>query len=101
MVQFDKIIRKDGFESEVFRAYYPNECLIYVSSDLSFTHSPNKLNFSKCSSASDGIKCTEGEQPNGLFWKEVVKNNLVIGYKNIPKELKKEFDNSISSLKEL
>jgi len=77
---------------------YPDGSILYISLDISYSDSPNKRNWSKCSNPKTGYKCEEGEQDNGLFWKEIFKNNLVLGYLNIPKPRKLEFDKAIASL---
>ncbi|MEO8235467.1 MAG: hypothetical protein ABI549_08650 [Flavobacterium sp.] len=78
---------------------YTDDSFIYISFDVSFADSPNKENWMKCSDAEKGIKCTDGIDFNGKHWKEIVSNDLVIGYKNVPNERKEEFDKALLSLK--
>lgn len=78
--------------------YSNNECL-YISLDISFADSPNVVNWMKCSDATKGVKCTEGKDEAGRYWKELLIDNLVVGYKDVPIERKEQFDSAISSLK--
>ena len=91
--------RNVEFDSEVLRIYYPDSSVLYVSSDITFSTSLNKLNFARCSNADTGYKCPEGSQDGGLRWKEIVEKNLVLGYINVPENRKKEFDEAVASLK--
>lgn len=80
---------------------YKNEEFIYISLDISFSNSPNLDNWIKCSDAQKGIKCIEGIDENGNYWKEIISNNLVIGYRDVNPKRKKEFDDSLLSLNKL
>ena len=77
---------------------YEDGSSFYISLDINYGHSPNRDNWIKCSKPNEGYKCEEGTQENGLYWKEVLKNDLVVGYLNVPKERKTEFDKAIASL---
>ncbi len=39
-----------------------------------------------------------GQQKDGRYWKENVLNDVVVGYLNVPKERKAEFDRAIASI---
>lgn len=80
---------------------YPDESFIYISLDISFSDSPNISNWVNCSDVSKKFKCTDGVDKQGNYWKEVVKNNLVIGYKNVSVNNKSEFDNTILSFQKI
>lgn len=76
---------------------YKDESYLYISLNISFADSPNVKNWMKCSNTK--IKCTEGVDEMEKYWKELIIDNLVVGYKDIPKERKEEFDKAILSLK--
>ncbi len=89
----------DNLDIDLFKHYqYPDGSSLYISLDINYSNSPNKNNWSKCSNAITGKKCEQGEQENGLLWREILKDNLVIGYFGVSKERKDEFDKSITSL---
>jgi hypothetical protein len=84
----------------ILRNYtYPDSSVIYISLDFSFANSPNYKNWIKCSNPAKNYKCEEGQQDNGKYWKEVLKENVVIGYYNVRKDRKEEFDKTVSTLK--
>jgi len=39
-----------------------------------------------------------GQQKDGSYWKENILNDIVVGYLNVPKERKEEFDKAIASI---
>ena len=80
---------------------YEKNGLLYISLDISFADSPNIQNWMKCSDASTAKKCTEGVDDDGKYWKELLIDNLVVGYKDVPMERKNEFDNAILSMKKV
>lgn len=84
-------------ESIIKKWLYNDGIYIYISSDITFKDSPNVENWMKCSNLEKKIKCLEGFQDNGRCWKEVEVDDLVIGYINVPKERKEEFDKAILS----
>lgn len=86
-------------ESIIKKWVYKNDVYMYISSDITFKDSPNVENWIKCSNVEKGIKCIEGKQDNGKYWKEIEKENLIIGYINVPENRKEEFDKAILSLK--
>lgn len=84
-------------ESVVKKWLYHDDIYIYISSDLTFIDSPNVENWIKCSDLEKNIKCLEGIQDDGRYWKEIIVDDLVIGYVNVPKDRKEEFDKAIMS----
>jgi hypothetical protein len=77
---------------------YPDSSVLYISLDINYQNSPNKKNWIKCSDATKGIKCEEGLQENNMYWKEILSNNLVLGYYNVSSRRKLEFDQSLQSI---
>lgn len=81
------------------RLEYKNSSVLYILLDVNFGHSPNRDNWMKCSKPEEKYKCEDGQQDNGLYWKEVLSNEVVVGYYNVKKADKEIFDNAIASLK--
>ncbi|MBN1951787.1 MAG: hypothetical protein JW801_11340 [Bacteroidales bacterium] len=77
---------------------YPDSAILYISLDFNFANSPNHKNWIKCLK-SEGIKCEEGIQENNKYWREILVKDLVLGYYNVNKSQKEEFDKAIESLK--
>ena len=73
--------------------------ILYISQDISFANSPNKNEWLKCSTETN--KCEEGQQVDGKFWKELLMDGLVVGYYDVLKEEKDDFDKSLDSFKVL
>jgi hypothetical protein len=78
---------------------YKNSSVLYISLDINFGHSPNRDNWMKCSRPQEKYKCEDGQQDNGLYWKEVFSNEVVVGYYNVNKANKDIFDIAIASLR--
>lgn len=78
---------------------YPDSAVLYISLDIHYQHSLNKENWIKCSDALSGTKCEEGLQDNDKYWKEVMSKNLVVGYYNVSKTQKEEFDKALNSIR--
>lgn len=102
-------INKEDFNPEFKEVVYTyNDNTKFYITDNIFSGSPlngnNKMNNGIKSiirkSISDSIYM-KGKQKDGRFWKENVLNDIVIGYLNVPKEKRKEFDKAILSLKKI
>ena len=101
-VPSDYVKATSNLEIYILRKWiYEKNGLLYISLDISFADSPNVQNWMKCSDASDAKKCTEGVDEEGKYWKELLIDNLVVGYKDVPMESKKEFDRAILSMKKV
>jgi hypothetical protein len=92
---------KSNESTYLFKQFdYEDGSIMYISLDISYSNSPNKDNWSKCSKPQERYKCEEGVQENGLYWKEVLRDNLVIGYYDVPKERITEFDQALLTLRQ-
>ena len=96
-----KEVKKKLIEPDILKQFESkwSSAIIYISLDITFSNSPNKMNWLKCSLPSESKKCTEGVQDDGNYWREIVSNGLVIGYYDVPINRKDEFDEFLLSLK--
>lgn len=104
--QFELSVPRGGqrYSSEipryvVKRYHYKDSAVLYISLDVTYANSPNHENWIKCSRPQESYKCDEGQQPDGRYWREILSNDLVIGYFNVRHNDKQKFDSAVESLK--
>ncbi len=101
-----KILNEDfnpEFKEVVY--LYQNGAKIYLT-DNNLNGSPlngdNKLNqgisYVQRKNLNDSISM-HGKQKDGNYWREDILNEVVIGYLNVPEDMKSDFDKAILSLK--
>lgn len=83
---------------------YDDSSRIYITDNAlggSSLNGDNKMaqgiNSIKRKSLNDSLYM-KGMQKDGKYWKENILNDIVIGYLNVPKERKADFDKAIASL---
>ena len=100
----EKMMGLHSYQQE-YRIKYPFGAIIYISNnyidggELNFANRvySNIGGYNK-DHVFDTIK-VDGNQKNGLFWKEYILGDICIGYIDVPQEMKLVFDKSINSLK--
>src|SRR5690606_7507434 len=85
---------------------YKNGTKVYITDNTmggSALNGDNKLNGRisaiKRQSLQDSVYMG-GQQKNGLYWKEYILNDVVIGYVNVPESRKFEFDQALLTLRQ-
>ena len=88
-----------------YRIIYPDSSVVYITND---TWNGSRLNYENLMQIGvdsyskehlyDTLKY-EGVQNDGLYWKDYVLGEIVVGYVNCPKRKKNEYDNVINTLR--
>ncbi len=83
---------------------YDNSIKIYITDNVlggSTLNGDNKLNEGITSINRKSLKDSVymyGVQKDDKYWKENILNDIVVGYLNVPKERKEEFDKAIATI---
>lgn len=88
-----------------YRIVYPDSSILYIGNSNETGSRLNMVN-----RVSKGINALykdhpldslyfEGKQSDGMYWKENVLGNFILGYVNVPSEKRKEFDKALNSVR--
>lgn len=103
--KIDKNAVLTGDYKSEYRIIYPDSSIIYITNDEwngSRLNIQNRMaigiNGYTKKTLTDTIE-VHGVQENGRYWKELILNDIVVGYYNLPEEHKQLFDEVLTKIK--
>ena len=92
-------------DSKEIRYYYKDSIIIYITDNIygSDINGDNKVvsGYKSPEIVLEGTSIKRGTQKDGKFWAEYNFHGVLIGYLNVPKQRKEEFEKAMYSIREV